>query len=61
VADHGKGFTPPALNPQDESSYSAHIGLLGMQERVALVGGHFHLSSQPGQGTTIIVKVPVDE
>lgn len=61
VEDQGKGFTPPTLNAQDESSYTAHIGLLGMQERVALLGGTFQLSSQVGQGTSILVKVPLYE
>ena len=34
-------------------------GLLGMQERVALVGGSCVVTSQPGQGTTIQVSIPI--
>ena len=34
-------------------------GLLGMQERVALVGGNFQIYSQVGDGTTINVCLPL--
>jgi signal transduction histidine kinase len=39
------------------------LGLLGMQERVALIGGQFHLESLPGDGTRIEVRarLPVKE
>ncbi len=53
VADDGIGFDAPGA---DRPSW----GLIGMQERVALMGGEFELSSQRGQGTRIAVKVPLD-
>ena len=34
------------------------LGLLGMRERVEMVGGGFHVESAPGQGTTICVEIP---
>lgn len=34
------------------------LGLLGMRERVEMVGGRFRIESTPGQGTTICVEVP---
>jgi signal transduction histidine kinase len=30
-----------------------------MNERAKQIGGHFHLQSQPGKGTTISVAVPI--
>jgi signal transduction histidine kinase len=53
VADDGIGFDAPGA---DRPSW----GLIGMQERVALMGGEFELTSQRGQGTLIAVTVPLD-
>jgi len=30
-----------------------------MQERIESLGGHFHLSSIPGEGTCVEFKVPI--
>jgi signal transduction histidine kinase len=35
------------------------LGLLGMRERVEMVGGTFCVESAPGQGTTVQVEIPV--
>jgi signal transduction histidine kinase len=35
------------------------MGLLGMEERTALVGGTLHIESTPGAGTTIFVRIPL--
>ena len=53
VADDGLGFDAPGA---DRPSW----GLVGMQERVALMGGEFDLSSRIGEGTRISVTVPLD-
>ena len=36
-----------------------HFGLVGMRERVALLGGTFQMRSAPGQGTTVQVELPL--
>ena len=36
------------------------LGLLGMRERVEMIGGRFMVESVPGQGTTIQVQIPFD-
>jgi signal transduction histidine kinase len=37
------------------------LGLLGMRERVEMVGGTFCVESAPGKGTTIVVEIPVHQ
>ncbi|MCB0156634.1 MAG: sensor histidine kinase [Caldilineaceae bacterium] len=58
VSDTGRGFVPPDLTAGDDGDYVDHIGLRGMRDRVALLGGRFDLVSEPGQGTRIHVEVP---
>ena len=40
---------------------SKHLGLLGMRERVEMVGGFFEIESAPGSGTKIIARIPVSK
>ena len=56
VEDDGIGF-----DPDDEQVKKSGIGLLGMQERAALVGGTKEIESEPGKGTTIFVRVNTDK
>lgn len=58
VQDQGKGFDPPPLAGPEATERHEHIGLRGMRERVALLGGEFELYSAVGLGTKIVVKVP---
>lgn len=51
VEDNGCGFDPAAGRERK-------LGLYGMQERAALIGGALHIESQPATGTTVIVHVP---
>ena len=53
VHDDGIGFDPtlPRARPS--------LGLESMRERVFLVDGQLHIESSPGQGTTILVTVPL--
>ena len=61
VIDQGPGFTPPPLVGPEATERAEHIGLRGMRERVALVGGHFHIHSAPGAGTRIVVEASADD
>lgn len=58
VIDNGAGFTPPVLDETTPAGMAEHLGIRGMRDRVALLGGEFELQSQPGQGTRIKVRVP---
>lgn len=52
VEDDGRGFEPAAVE-------RASLGLGGMTERAALVGGSVDVDSGPGRGTTVRLEVPV--
>ncbi len=55
IEDEGKGFEP------DEAFSTYHSrGLLGMRERVGFIGGQLLVVSQPGQGTTLTIEIPLE-
>ncbi|MEK6206649.1 MAG: sensor histidine kinase [Chloroflexota bacterium] len=56
VSDDGLGFDVEAAERRSEES----VGLLGMTERIALVGGELSIESDPGRGTTVVASVPID-
>ena len=37
------------------------LGLLGMRERLEMVGGRFEIASAAGQGTTVTAEIPFDQ
>jgi len=55
VQDDGIGFCE-----SDQSGSFGSLGLLGMKERAQFCGGNVHISSSPGNGTTVTIRVPVD-
>jgi two-component system sensor kinase len=52
VADNGTGI------PDAKLSDRRSLGLLGMKERVALLGGELSIQAHPGKGTTITACLP---
>jgi PAS domain S-box-containing protein len=55
VEDAGRGFSPARVQDQ-----GGGLGLLGMQERAVMVGGSVTVDSRPGEGTRVVVRVPVE-
>jgi two-component system sensor histidine kinase UhpB len=53
VSDDGVGFEPGEV-PR------LHFGLIGMRQRIDLVGGELQVESRPGEGTVIEASVPAD-
>jgi len=54
IHDNGRGFErPPTLNGLPAQN---HFGLVGMRERIELIGGDWSLESTPGKGTRVEVK-----
>lgn len=53
VADDGVGF--------DAEKSAGGQGLANMQARAVQLGGHLHVKSRPGQGTEVILEMPVPD
>jgi PAS domain S-box-containing protein len=53
IHDNGRGFD------QVDPSLSKSLGLLGMRERAAILGGQVNISSAPGKGTTVAAWIPL--
>jgi two-component system CheB/CheR fusion protein len=56
VEDDGRGFD---VNAVEKTRHGQRLGLLGMNERAALNGGELRIESQPGKGTTVIMRFPL--
>jgi signal transduction histidine kinase len=52
VEDDGQGFDP-------QTTREDALGLVGMRERIGIVGGRLNVESRPDAGTTIAVEVPL--
>jgi len=50
VQDDGSGF---------DAAREKGLGLLGMEERVSHLGGHFQVDSAPGRGTMLSLELPL--
>jgi len=57
IEDDGKGFDLNKL--RKSQSLSQGLGLIGIQERVSLLGGRLEIHSNPGEGTRIEIEIPL--
>ncbi len=55
IEDNGVGFD------EQKAGAKRTLGVLGMKERAAGIGGEYFISGKPGKGTTILVTVPLHE
>ena len=55
VRDDGRGFS------LDDPRRPNAFGLMGLRERVSLLGGEIRIESQPGRGTVLYVQIPLKE
>jgi signal transduction histidine kinase len=55
VEDDGVGFDQGRVH---EFARDGHFGLAGMAQRASMVGGTFHIVSEPGRGTSVRADVP---
>ncbi|AHJ96721.1 sensor histidine kinase [Hymenobacter swuensis] len=53
VADNGQGFR------QQQSPVAAGIGLRNVESRVAYLNGQLQITSAPGQGTSVVLDIPL--
>jgi signal transduction histidine kinase len=56
IKDNGKGFQKERVL---HAKKSKRLGLLGMRERLEMVGGNFTVTSAPGKGTTVLAQIPL--
>jgi two-component system nitrate/nitrite sensor histidine kinase NarX len=56
IVDNGIGFDLGQITQQTRT----HLGLIGMAERAEGVGGTFKITSHPGEGTRVSLRVPVN-
>ena len=56
ISDDGRGFDPEATLVR--AARAGHLGLVGIYERVRLLGGSVRIESRPGGPTVIAVSVP---
>jgi signal transduction histidine kinase len=56
IKDNGKSFQTQRIIG---SKQNGRLGLLGMRERLEMVGGSFSLESAPGKGTTVRAQIPL--
>ncbi|HEX7974173.1 MAG TPA: ATP-binding protein [Anaerolineales bacterium] len=59
VTDNGKGFAVP--KSPAEFAPSGHYGLLGLQERAELIGAALKIQSSPGQGSELVIRLPISK
>lgn len=57
VKDNGKGFC--RTKKETATEMSPGLGLSTMKERARLLSGEFDIISQPGEGTAIILTIPI--
>jgi len=57
IRDWGRGFGAGALAGGDGPG--ERVGISGMEERIALLGGKFEIHGRPGVGTLIVARVPI--
>ncbi|MFT3746468.1 MAG: PAS domain S-box protein [Pyrinomonadaceae bacterium] len=55
IEDNGRGFE---IADDERPSPTGRLGLIGMRERTALMGGTLLIETEPGSGTTVYSRVP---
>jgi signal transduction histidine kinase len=56
IRDNGNGFQQERAA---QAKRGRRLGLLGMKERLEMVGGSFSVNSSPGEGTTVLARIPL--
>ena len=57
IEDDRQGFDVVEL--AGRKTLNGRVGLLGMRERITLLGGELRVQSRPGQGTRLSIEIPL--
>jgi signal transduction histidine kinase len=61
VSDDGSGFDVKAVTQSYDKRTHSSLGMVNLRERAELVNGLLQIDSQPGQGTRVMVYIPLTE
>ena len=59
VEDDGEGFDQDGRSNDEDGGPAPGVGLRSMRERTEMLGGRLGISSYPGNGTAVEVRVPL--
>lgn len=59
IEDKGEGFDPEALAHKEDEEAQKHFGLIGMRERALIIGAKIAVTSKPGAGTRVHLRLPL--
>ena len=60
IEDDGEGFDPASISGAAAAVGGRGLGLAGIRERIELLGGSAIIESAPGQGTRVVLTVPLE-
>ncbi|MHB9095793.1 MAG: sensor histidine kinase, partial [Eubacteriales bacterium] len=58
VKDNGRGLPVEKISPADQGGN--HLGMRNMRARARLLGGDLQLFSRPGEGTRLVISIPLE-
>jgi signal transduction histidine kinase len=57
IRDNGRGFDPASIAARQAEQ---GFGLIGIRERLSVVGGHLQINTANGHGTELLISIPVE-
>ena len=58
IRDNGRGFNPASIAARQAEQ---GFGLIGIRERLSVVGGHLQINSGEGHGTELVISIPTEK
>jgi signal transduction histidine kinase len=58
IRDNGRGFDPASIAVRQAEQ---GFGLIGIRERLSVVGGHLQINSGEGRGTELVISIPMEK